>query len=759
MPNTSARKSSHRAEELLARMSLGEKAAQLQYHFVRKCDYSNAVLESGSFEPELKEKLETGLGNIFLGSNDDPEMVARTINAMQRHAKANTRLSIPIFVHCESLHGLMGKGATIYPSAPALAATWDVALVQRVFSAVALEARSRGIHITYAPVLDIATDARWGRSQETYGEDPYLNSEIGLACIKGYQGDNGSIAKDSVIACAKHFAGYGQAEGGRNFAPAHITRRDLLNKTLLPFRKVVQRGGIMGIMAGHHEIDGVPCHCNRELLTEILRDEWGFRGLVISDADDIHRLHTFHGVAGSKDEATALALRAGIDIEILRSNCFLDLERLVNEGMISETELDATVLRVLQVKFEMGLFDDSSFADPDLARSCSFSDPHRSIAKETSDKGIVLLENKNDLLPLSKTGCRRICVIGPNAKQLYFGTYSPKTAQGISAYDGIAQKCASLGIDVGYAKGCAITSVERDSYETELDFASASGNPELVSDEDNEELIQEAVRVAASSDVAVLCIGSNLFTSREAIFMGDHRGDRDQIDLPGSQELLVKRVAATGTPVVVFLFNGRPISTSAVADDIQGLFCCWALGCETGTSVADVLFGDVNPSGKMTVSIPVHSGQIPVHYNQHPSGQFRNYLFSDSKPQYLFGDGKSYTSFSYSNLNLDRREIGANEMVNVSVDVTNTGEIGGDEIVQLYISDDYSLVCRPVMELAGFQRVSIETGRSETVTFTLGEEALGYYGADYEFVVEPGSFTVSCGGSARELLQAKLTVK
>jgi beta-glucosidase len=748
-----------RTKALLVSMTLSEKCQQLQYHYIRNCSYTPEQLEKGDFDREIKNALEKGLGNIFIGSNNTPEEVARTIQAFQQYLKKYSPSGIPLFVHCESLHGLMGAKTTIFPQAPALAASWDRDLIERVFEAVARESRARGIHITYAPVLDIVTDARWGRSQEAYGEDPYLNSEIGMACIKGYQGGSHEIGEDRIISTAKHFAGYGQGIGGRNFAPSPIPRREMLNNTLRPFRKVVTRGGMMGIMAAHQEIDGVPCHCNKELLTQILREQWGFKGLVISDADDIYRLHAFHKVAETEDDATLMALDAGVDVEILRSHSFLGLERLVNEGKLKESDLDKTVGRVLLAKFEMGLFDTESFAEPEKAQEISFSEAHRTIAKEASDKGIVLLENKDDILPLKKDKIKSISVIGPNARQLYFGTYSPKTAEGISPYDGLEEKCQSLGIEIKYAKGCTITNIEKDEYETELDFNIASNCPELVSDEDNEKRIQEAVEVAESSDVAVLCLGSNLFTSREAVYMNDHRGDRDEIGLPGSQELLIKRIARTGTPIILFLFNGRPLSTAAVSDDIQGLFCCWALGCETGRTVADVLFGDVNPSGKMTLSVPAHVGQIPVYYNQDPSGMFRNYLFSDNKPLYQFGDGLSYTTFSYANLTLSETEIIRGENLFVTVDVTNTGYREGDEVVQLYIRDDYSAVCRPVLELAGFDRIHLKPGETKQVSLPLTNQELGYYGPDYSFVVEPGTFTISCGPNLNNLLSATLSVK
>jgi len=744
-------------------MSLQEKAAQLRYVNYKSLIPEDRRLEAVDEIGELQDQLAAGLGHIFHNSNSAPNVVAHNVRVIQQFARRKTRLGIPLFVHTESLHGLMGRGTTVFPQATALASTWDRDLVERVFTIVAKEARSRGIHITYAPVLDITTDARWGRSQETYGEDPYLNGEIGLACVRGYQGrefrdGTTTIAEDRIISCAKHFAGYGQGEGGRNFGPSRIPRREMRNKVLRPFRKAVTEGGLMAMMAAHQEIDGVPCHMNRELLTETLRDEWGFKGLVISDADDIYRLYSFHRVAEDMDAATLLGLRAGIDIEILRSHCYDELERLVTEGTLKESELDATLARVLRVKFEMGLFEDKGPADPDAAVRIGFCGEHRKVSKEAADKGIILLENRNGLLPLNPAKIKRIAVIGPDADPVQFGSYSPNSAEGVSVVEGLREKCTPLGIEVAYAKGCAITTVESDDYETELDFKKATANPELVSDEANRTLIDEAMKTAAGADVAVVCVGSNHFTSREAVFMQDHRGDRDRVDLPGSQSLLIREVAGTGTPVVVVMFNGRPMSTADVIGHIQALFCAWALGCETGRTVADVLFGDVNPSGKLTVSLPIHVGQIPVHYNQPPSGMFRNYLFSDNKPQYPFGYGLSYTTFTYNNLRLEPDEISAGGSTRATVEVTNTGDRSGDEIVQLYIRDDFSTVTRPVLELAGFERVHLSPAETRRVTFDLTPEALGLYGLDYTFTVEPGTFTIYAGPHSQELLETTLRV-
>lgn len=728
-----------RVADLLGRMTLEEKAAQLY------C--SNWEGEAGAFDLESAPGL-FDAGTISRPSfKSGPRETAVFTNAVQKRLIEGTRLGIPALFHEELLHGLMGKGATSFPQAIALASTWDPALVERVFAAAAAETRSRGSNYALTPVLDLARDPRWGRTEETYGEDPYLVSRIGVAAIKGLQGPGPMIDKRHVLATAKHFAVHGQPEGGANAAPGNYSERIIREQFLAPFHAAVVEAGVQVVMASYNEIDGVPAHVNKWLLHKVLRKEWGFKGFVTSDGHGIPQLVTVHHVAASNEEAARRALEAGVDAEL--GNCFASLAAQVKKGQVSEEILDQAVARVLRAKFLLGLFDDP-YVDPDEAERINNCPEHQQLALEAARKAIVLLKNETGLLPLDPREIRSIAVIGPNAAAVHPGGYSGDPGRGVSILEGVRDKVGAR-ITVQYAEGCPIT-LGKQGWE-----AWWEDNPKLSDPAQDAKSIAEAARLARSSDAAIVVVGENEHTCREA-WSATHLGDRDSLDLLGQQDALIRAVVETGTPTVVVLINGRPLSITYAAEHVPAILECWYLGQETGTAVADVLFGDVNPGGKLPITFPRSVGQLPAYYYQKPSAR-RGYLFSSAEPLFPFGHGLSYTTFAYSNLRVSPQRIGPREAAKVSVDVANTGKRAGDEVVQLYIRDRVASVTQPVKLLKGFERITLQPGETRTVTFVLTPDKLSFLDEHLQRVVEPGLFDVMAGGSSASLLSTTLEVR
>jgi len=744
-----------RVADLLSRMTLEEKISQIdsawenagfvipsQPYFVDK---------QGVFLPEgAKTTLKNGLGQVSRpsenpGGRPGPREMAELTNAIQKWVKENTRLGIPVMFHEECLHGHTGPKGTSFPAAIGLASTWNPTLINEVFTSVAAEVRARGAQECLAPVLDLARDPRWGRTEETYGEDPYLVTKIGLAAIHGFQGDGPWIDKSHVMATAKHFAVHGQPEGGTNVSTGNLSERVVREYFLKPFEAAVKQGHVETVMASYNEIDGIPAHSNKHLLDDILRREWGFGGMVVSDYFGIDELIRVHHVVGTKEEAAKLSLESGVDIELPFTSAFPSLIEQVKQGKVSEAMVDRAVARVLRAKFVAGLFEDP-FVDPAQAEKITNSAEHQALALKAAHETIVLLKNQNNLLPLDKTKYKHIAVIGPNAGELHLGGYSGKPGRGVGIYQAIKDKLGA-GNDVTYSEGCKITeSVPDWDADTVV-----MGDPVK-----NAKRIAEAVTVAKKADVVILVLGENEQTSREA-WAKNHLGDRQSLDLLGNQDELAKQILATGKPTVVLLLHGRPNSVNYVAENVPAILDGWYLGQEGGSAAADVIFGDYNPGGKLPITVPRSVGQLPDYYYQKPSAK-RGFVDGSVLPLFPFGWGLSYTTFKYSNLKLAQDTIGTEGQTKVTVEVTNTGTVKGDEVAQLYIHQTVSLVTRPVKELRGFQRISLNPGETKKIEFTLGPDELSYLNRDMKRVVEPGTFEVMAGGNSVDLITTTLNV-
>ena len=735
-----------RVKDLLSRMTLEEKAAQMMCVWQKKAE--TLVDADGNFDLHKAKaafKHGHGLGQVGrpsdAGKGKNARQMAELTNAIQKFFVENSRLAIPVIFHEECLHGHAAIDATSFPQPIALGATFDTDLIESLFTMTAEEARLRGTHQALTPVVDVARDPRWGRVEETYGEDPYLVSRLGIAAVRGFQGDASFSDKKRVIATLKHFAAHGQPESGMNCAPVNVSERVLRETFLFTFKEALDKGGAISVMASYNEIDGVPSHASKWLLRDVLRKEWGFKGFVVSDYYAIwelgYRPDTHgHFVAKDKKESCALAVRAGVNIELPEPDCYLHLVELVRKGVLKESELDDLVAPMIFWKFQMRLFDDP-YVDPEEAERVVGCDGNRELALQAAQKSITLLKNENDLLPLDLNKLQSIAVIGPNANRSLLGGYSGAPKHNVTVLDGIRAKVGKR-VKVLYSEGCKITlggSWNQDEV--------TPSNP----DEDRK-MIAQAVRVARRADVIVLAIGGNEQTSREAWSL-NHLGDRTSLDLIGRQEELVKAMIATGKPVVVFLFNGRPLSINYVSQEAPAIFECWYLGQETGRAVADCLFGDVNPSGKLPITIPRSAGHLPAFYNYKPSAR-RGYLFDDVSPLYAFGYGLSYTTFAVENVRLARKKINRDGSTRVLADVTNTGKRDGAEVVQMYVRDLVSSVTRPIKELKGFQKVELQPGETKAVAFDIKPESLAFYDVNMKRVVEPGEFEIMIGNSSRD---------
>jgi beta-glucosidase len=738
--------SARRVNDLLSRMTLEEKAAQMLCIWQKKAE--TLVDADGNFDLQKAKKAfrdGRGLGQVGrpsdAGVGKNARGMAELTNAIQKFFLENSRLGIPVIFHEECLHGHAAPGGTSFPQPIALGATFNPELVESLFTMTALEARLRGAHHALTPVVDVAREPRWGRVEETYGEDPYLVSRMGIAAVRGFQGDATFKDKRHLLATLKHFVGHGQPESGMNCAPSNVSMRVLRETFLCTFREALREAGAVTLMASYNEIDGVPSHANKWLLRDLLRKEWGFKGFVVSDYFAIwelgYRPDTHgHNVAKDKKESCALAVNAGINIELPDPDCYLHLVELVKKGVLKESQLDELVAPMLFWKFEMGLFDDP-YVDPSEAERVAGCDEHRGLALKAAHEAITLLKNENNIAPIDLNAIKTIAVIGPNANRGLLGGYSGVPKHNVTVLDGIREK-AGKKVEVLYSEGCKIT------------IGGNWNQDEVVPSDPAEDRkqIAEAVRVAQKADVIVLAIGGNEQTSREAWGL-NHMGDRTSLDLIGRQEELVKAMLALGKPVIVFLFNGRPLSINYVAENVPVIYECWYLGQETGHAVADVLFGDYNPGGKLPISVPRSVGHLPVFYNYKPSAR-RGYLFDDVSPLYAFGYGLSYTSFAIENPRLTRKKIRRDQSTQVLVDVTNTGMRVGTEVVQLYIRDLVSSVTRPVKELKGFKKVWLEPGERATVKLDITPALLSFFDVKMKYVVEPGDFEIMVGSSSRD---------
>ena len=749
-----------RVKDLLGRMTLEEKVAQMESTWQNR-GYSQPeaayfFATDGKLEPaKAKAMLKNGLGEFsrpseaVAGANHlpaTPEAMANVTNQVQKLMLEDTRLGIPLIFHEECLHGLAATGGTSYPQAIGLASTWDPALLQKVFSATALEVRTRGVQDCLMPVIDLARDPRWGRTEETYGEDPYLVSRMGVAAVKGLQGAGQSIDGDHVLATLKHFAVHSQPEGGTNVGPALYSERTIRESFFVPFEVAIHEANARTIMPSYNELDGIPNHSNVWLLRDVLRKEWGFDGLVVSDYFAIDEMITRHHIAANCAQAAKYAIEAGVDIELPFGRCYAELPALVKSGQVPEALIDQAVVRILRAKFELGLFD-HPYVDPKRAAEVSNPAANQQLALQAAHETITLLKNQNNLLPLDAGKYKRIAVIGPNAADVHLGGYSGVPGRGVSILQGIKDKVGGKS-EVFYAEGCRITESKPDWNADKV----TPSDPKL-----DEKRIAEAVAVMQKADVGVVVVGENEQTVREA-WAETHLGDRDDLNLLGRQDELVKQLLATGKPVVVILIHGRPNSINNIAANAPAILDGWYLGQEGGTALADVLFGDYNPAGRLPITVPRSVGQLPDYYYSKPTAK-RGYLFADKSPLFPFGFGLSYTTFRYANVQVAPASIAATGSVTVQVDVTNTGKRTGDEVVQLYVRDEVSSVTRPVKELRGFERISLKPGETRKVTFTLGPAALQFYNRDMKRVVEPGKFTVMVGPNSADLQSASFEVK
>jgi beta-glucosidase len=742
-----------RVKDLHGRMTLEEKIAQVSA-FWSKDPIADA---SGNFAPEkAKLAMPHGIGQISRPSEvkptspqgpvtRGPRESATFLNDVQRWVKENTRLGIPVMTHEEALHGLAAPKGTHFPIPIGLASSWDPDLVERVMSVAALEARARGTHSVLSPVLDLARDPRWGRTEETYGEDPWLVSRLGVAAIRGYQGSGRPLAKDKVFSTAKHFAVHGPHEGGVNAAPTNFGEREVRDQYLFSFEAAFKEARPMLVMPSYNELDGVPSHQNTWLLQTVLRGEWGFDGLVVSDYYAINELMDRHHTAGSVEEAAILALKAGVDIELPDPRAYVKLADAIKAGRLSEATLDTAVARNLRVKFLAGLFEDA-LVDADRAERVSNAPEHQAVALEAARRSIVLLKNEGGVLPLDRAKLKRLAVIGPNAADVHLGGYSNNPGRGVSLLEGIKQK-AGAGVEVLYAEGTRITEHPANWYRDDVVF----GDPQK-----NKARIEEALGVAKQADAVVLVIGTNESTSREA-WADSHKGDASSLELVGQQNELVEAVAALGKPTVAFFIGGRPQALERVAAAVPALLVGWYLGQEGGTAAAETLFGELNPGGKLPITFPRSVGQLPVYYGRKPTS-FRPYGDGPRTPLFAFGQGLSYTTFRVDEVKVTPASIPASGRATVSARVTNTGARSGDEVVQLYIRDQVSSVTRPVKQLRGFRRLSLKPGESATVELPLGQEALRLTNDKMQRLVEPGAFDVMVGTSSEQLTTVKLEV-
>jgi len=741
-----------RVADLLARMTLEEKAAQMMCVWQRKAE--TLVDANGAFDLAKARRAfghGTGIGQVGRPSDAgssghepekgrNPRAMAELTNAIQRFFVEESRLGIPVIFHEECLHGHAAVGGTSFPQPIGLAGTFNPALVESLYTMTAEEARVRGTHQALTPVVDVARDARWGRVEETFGEDPYLVSRMGVAAVRGFQGDRSFADKSRVIATLKHFVAHGQPESGQNCAPANVSMRELREVFLRPFHAAVRDARAISVMPSYNEVDSVPSHANRWLLRDLLQREWGFDGFTISDYYAIWELGDRpdthgHFLAHDTKESCALAVRAGVNVEAPEPNAYLHLTELVRDGVLRESELDHLVTPLLYWKFRLGLFDDP-FVDPDRAERVVGSERNGDLALQAARETITLLRNDANVLPLDLARLETIAVIGPNAHRSLLGGYSGVPPHDITVLDGIKARVGGAA-EILYSEGCKIT-------------IGGSWTEDAVTPSDPEEdrrQIAEAVRVASRADVIVLAIGGNEQTSREAWSLR-HMGDVTNLDLVGRQNELVAAMLATGRPVIALLFNGRPLSATFVSENVPAILECWYLGQETGRAVAEVLFGDFNPGGKLPITVPRSAGHVPAFYNHKPSAR-RGYLFDDVSPLYPFGFGLSYTTFRIADVRLEQPSIRRSESTRVTATATNTGQRRGTEVVQMYIRDRVSSVTRPVKELKGFVKVWLEAGASTTVSIDITPESLAFYDIDMNNVVEPGEFEIMVGTSSR----------
>ena len=735
-----------RLSDLLSRMTLEEKVGQLlcplgweMYEI-----HGNEVCPSGKFKQLIKERNVGMLWATYradpwtkktLANGLNPEMAAKAGNALQKYVMENTRLGIPMFLAEEAPHGHMAIGATVFPTGIGMAATWSPELVKEVGQVIAKEIRSQGGHISYGPVLDLTRDPRWSRVEETFGEDPVLSGILGASMVDGLGGGNLS-QKYATIATLKHFLAYAVPEGGQNGNYASVGIRDLHQNFLPPFRKAIDAGAL-SVMTSYNSIDGIPCTSNHYLLTQLLRNEWKFRGFVVSDLYSIEGIHESHFVALTKENAAIQSVTAGVDVD-LGGDAYTNLCHAVQSGQMDKAVIDTAVCRVLRMKFEMGLFE-HPYVDPKIAAKTVRRKEHIELARKIAQSSITLLKNENSILPLSKT-INKVAVIGPNADNRYnmLGDYTaPQEDSNVkTVLDGIITKLSPSRVE--YVRGCAI----RDTTVNE---------------------IEQAIEAARRSEVVIVVVGGSSARDFKTSYketgaavaeegsvsdMECGEGfDRASLSLLGRQQELLESLQKTGKPLIVVYIEGRPLEKNWASEYADALLTAYYPGQEGGNAIADVLFGDYNPSGRLPISVPRSVGQIPVYYNQ-KAPRNHDYVEVSSSPLYSFGYGMSYTTFEYSDLQVVQKSARCFE---VSFKVKNTGKYDGEEVSQLYMRDEYASVVQPMKQLKHFERFHLKKGEEKKVTFVLTEEDFFLVNYTLKKVVESGNFHLMIGAASNDI--------
>lgn len=723
-----------RVSDLISRMTVEEKARQLDMYSGCKSllnkeecffpTFANAVAnfepthakEEAPFHPEKAEK---AFGNLGIGCLHDLYQSPQLYNKVQDWVIKSNRLGIPAMFFEEGLHGYMSFNQTVFPQSISLSTTWNPALAKATGAAIGAEARTNGVHMILGPVLDLSRDPRWGRVEENFGEDPYLTGQLGLSFVQGMQGE--SLNSDrTCIAEPKHFAGHGSPESGLNTSPMHVGEREMRTVMLKVFEPALREGYAGAIMAAYHDIDGVPCTSNPWLLKTLLREEWGFKGFVLADAGAIRRLHNTHHVAATPEDAVCLALNSGVDMQFLDYSNEVYQNAIiqgVKNGKVTMQTLDSAVSRILRLKFMLGLFE-NPFVDETLNAKVRRSPEHLALSLEVSRQAMCLLKNQNNLLPLNKN-LASISVIGQNANISRLGDYSEYTTE--NAQDGMLEQIKKVV-----------------SPKTQVLFADG-------------EKIEAAVAAAKKADVVIMGLGEKQGISGENF-------DRSDLNLPGNQQALLEAVVKTGKPVVLVLMNGRPLTIPWAAENVPSIIEAWYPGEFGGQAIAETLFGDNNPAGRLTVTFPKSVGQIPVFYNHFPS-KHEKYVEGKATPQFVFGHGLSYTTFKYDHLTVTPPAAQSKEDIQVSVEITNTGKRDGDEVAQLYISQTTASVARPEKALKAFERLHLKAGETKTVSMRLKQADLELWDANEKWTVESGEYTVLVGGSSEGCLPQKFILK
>lgn len=737
-----------RVNDLITRMTLEEKVAQMNMAQLSKIELDdNGNIIEASLDSLFKGQSIGCLESPFIGVDE----ISIVSEAADKYLRENTRLGIPALQIAECLHGQLAFGATIFPQAIGQGSTWNPDLIQSMAGVIAEEASLSGVDQALSPLFDLARDPRYGRVEECYGEDPFHVAKMGIAFVTGMQGAP-TITKDSIpdqklVCTAKHFVGYSTPLAGINLGPVNIGLRELRSLHLYPFKKVIQEANVYSIMPAYNEVDGIPLHANAYLMRDVLREELGFKGFVFSDYEAIWMLEGFHKITASKSETALSAINAGIDLEAPRTYAYSELITLIETNKIDIALIDEAVKNILRVKFKAGLFD-KPYKAPASVSSLIHTDKAVSLAAEIAEESVILLKNQGNLLPLDINSLKSIAVIGPNADQVQYGDYSctKDNLSGVTILEGIEQYVNDK-IKINYVEGCKITNL-------------------------NDNNISSAVKAAENSDVVVLVIGGTSSTLAGIGWGEDRKGDyptcgegfdRTELTPPGIQPELIKALYATGKPIVMVMVHGRPYAISWEKEHIPAILEAWYPGEQGGNAIARILFGDVNPSGKLTISVPRSVGHVPTFYNYQPSGRGfyyqrgtpekpgRDYVFSSPDPLFPFGHGLSYTEFQYSDLVAKTTD----DFVQLSLSVKNTGKLSGKEVVQVYINDKVSSVATPVRVLKEFEKVEIKPDEVVNVSFSIPIEEFGLWDKDLKYVVEAGEFDIMLGSSSQDIRLVK----